>query len=277
MRRAVAISLLCLAAAAASGAGVRQVFETISLTSITAADIAPQLAPSYRVAGTPAPSAEQPPPATTIVPAEVKLVTAGNPDSQLLLVYGPEKAVRQLAQAVGKLDVPPAKPSPPPDRIRLSLTMNGTLPREMADWTPGPELGGLTTRVKDFGESADLRYRRGQQGYEMGSAFAVLRAGAPELIALPKLGPLPQLLIGVKAKINPDGTITLSLGVAQADAKDDPWKVIDEADKEPLVVTVKQRQQLALALLRDDSGVTLMFSTMEAKPEPPPAPAAPAQ
>jgi hypothetical protein len=278
MRRvgAMAMGLLALGLAMALAAGAPLLFETISLTSITAADLAPRLGPIYRVAGAPAPSAEQPAPAS-IVPPEVKLVTAGNPDSQLLLVYGPEKAMRALAHAVGELDVPPAKPVPAPARVRLSITLNGALPREMGDWAAGPEMGGLTTQVKDFGASAGLRYRSGRHGYEMGSAFAVLRAGAPELVALPRIGPLPQLVLGVEARPNPGGTIALSLGAAPAEEKRDPWQVVDEVSKKPLVVTVKPRQQLAVALMRRDSGVTLMFSTSVVEAEAPPAPAATAQ
>jgi hypothetical protein len=278
MRRvgAMAIGFLVLGVAGALAAGAPLLFETIPLTSITAADLAPRLGPAYRVAGAPAPPAEQPP-AASIVPPEVKLVTAGNPDSQLLLAYGPEKATRALAHAVGELDMPPAKPTPAPAQVRLSITMNGALPREMGDWTAGPAMGGLTTRVKDFGESAALRYRSGRHGYEMGSAFAVLRAGAPELVALPRLGPLPQLLLGMEARPNPDGTIALSLGAAPAEEKRDPWQMVDEANKKPLVITVKSRQQLAVALMRGDSGVTLMFSTSVVEPEAPPVAAAPTQ
>jgi hypothetical protein len=276
MRRvgAMAMGLLALGLAVALAAGAPLLFETISLTSITAADLAPRLGPIYRVAGAPAPSAAQPA-EPSIVPAEMRLVTAGNPNSQLLLVYGPEKAMRVLAHALGELDVPPPKPAPA--RVRLSITLNGALPREMGDWTTGPEMSGLTTQVKDFGASAGLRYRSGRHGYEMGSAFAVLRAGAPELVALPRIGPLPQLVLSVEARPNPDGTIALSLGAAPAEEKRDPWQVVDEASKKPLVVTVKPRQQLAVALMRGDSGVTLMFSTSVVEAEVPPAPAATAQ
>jgi hypothetical protein len=268
MRRvgAIVMGFLAPGVAGALAAAAPLLFQTIPLTSITAADLASRLGPSYRVAGAPAPSAEQAAGAS-IVPPEMKVVTAGNPDSQLLLVYGPEKAVRALAHAVGELDVPPAKPTPAPARVRLSVTMNGALPREMGDWTAGPGMGGLTTRVKDFGESASLRYRAGRHGYEMGSAFAVLRAGAPELVALPRIGPLPQLVLGVEARPNPDGTIALSLGAAPAEEGRDPWQVVDEVGKRPLAITVKQRQQLAVALMRGDSGVTLMFSSSVVEPE----------
>jgi len=267
-----AVCVLCCAVpVSALAAGDALTFGTMSLTHLTAAEVAPLLGGVFRLAGAPEQPVEEPG-AASITPPGVKLVTAGHPGSQLLVAYGTQKGLTELAKALAQADAAHEQPGSVPDRVRVSLSLYGGPPKDLSDWTSGPQMAGLTARVKDFGESASLSIRRPRGAYEIGSAFAVVQAGVPEIIALPRFGPLPQIILGMAARINADQTITLAIGVGQGGGKTDPWKVIGEASKMPLAVTVKQRQQLGVALLRGDSGVTLMFTTSKVEPpaeEPP--------
>jgi hypothetical protein len=248
--------LLCVSSALAFAAESKLAFETIDLKHLTAGEVAPMLGDRFRLAGEPAAPAERRT-APLFAPEGLTLVTAGHQSSQLLLAYGTPGAVSELRQLLAAVDAPRPK-------VRVTVSYYPAVPRKMTDWQAGPDMAGLTTKVKDFGESASLSLPA-QALMEIGSAYALVTSSATELIALPPFTNWPQILLGIEAKPNADGTITLSIGVGLSERDGDPWKAIAEARAMPLTVNVKQRQQLAVALSRPDSGVTVMFTTSVAE------------
>ncbi len=246
------VALLCAGCASAFAADDKLAFETIDLVNLTAGEVAPMLGDRFRFAGEPAAVARRPG-APLFASEGLTLVTAGHQSSQLLLAYGTEKAVGELRQLLAAIDAPRPK-------VRVTISFYPAAPRKTGDWQTGPEMAGLTTKVKDYGESASLSLPP-QAFMEMGSAFANVSASAQELVALPPFSNWPQVLLGIEAKPNPDGTIGLSIGVGLSEQGRDPWQAIAEARAMPLSTTVKQREQYAVALSGRGAGVTLMFTT----------------
>lgn len=265
-----ALCLVCLAAAQPGLAAEKVIFGTLGLSHATAGELLGVLGDAYRPVDQPGPAAGKPIPDSTAWPG-VKFVTMAAPGSQLLVGYGTEKGLAKLQEALKAADVAKERPGAPPDRVRVSMGLRDALPRSMSDWSAGPQMGGLKTQYHDYGESASLTYRRSRSGKMFfGSAFAIVPVGTPEVMALPKLGSLQQILLALQAQLQPDGKLALAIGAAETDPRD-PWKAVAEAVKLPLAVTVVQRQQLGVALMRGDSGMTLMFSASKVEPEPPSA------
>lgn len=250
--RLLAVLLLLLCAMSLASAAPDIAFETISLHHLTAGEVAPLLGPKFRFLGASGEWA-QPKGSAALTPQGITFITAGHQSSSKLLVAGTPEGVGELRTLLAPIDTLPSQ-------VKLTAQIYPAPPDGWANWQAFPAMSGFGVRVRKFGAGADPRFSVLPASAQPTSQIAVLSNLRPEYLALPPYGNLPQVLLCVQPKMNAGGSVGLSFGVGALAAGGSPAAAAEAARAMPATVSVKQSEQLALALERDRAVVTVVLS-----------------
>jgi hypothetical protein len=261
----VALLGLLVALAAGSSPGPGIAFETLTLKHLTAGELAPLLAPYFQFVGRtlmPAPepfgSAQGRPDRGDLagfVPEGVKLITAGNQSSHNLLVAGTAKGVAELRGLLSTIDAKPETlhlsvsvyPAP------LSKAPLGEHPDERTELSVGWVTLKSGQSLSAFGMPA---------GVERSQIKLDVANGSSEFVPLPAYRGWPQVLLSVTARINADGTATLTVGAGMLEEAGDPLAAVRQARSSATTahhMNLRLGERSVLVLARGNAGITVVI------------------
>jgi hypothetical protein len=230
-------------------------FETIALTHLTAAEVAPLLGPHFQFLGQPVAPTPRPTRGSLadFVPEGIELITAGHHSSHNILVAGTAESVAQLRALLTQLD---AKPQP----VRLSLAVYPTVPAGASASRALPLSSGVSIASSAVPRGQRLSFPRLPSGFQPPQISVNTANATMEFVPLPRFADWPQVLLGLVNRINADGSITMSVWAGLLEDPADPEAAVEQARETSLHINLAKDESLALILSRPDSAATVVIS-----------------